>query len=140
MDSVQWIWQCLAVIEEKRTPKRGSIIWQGKRDLKVRFIKEALYSYVKVPGFYCQGKKGFIRRISTRKMIWLILHVREKTGRDRLVVCQIWWSCSLFLSVFLWMKWTAYSGLIVRKYETFIALSHKFRNSYARVASTTFIK
>ena len=96
MDSVQWIWQCLAVIEEKRTPKRGSIIWQGKRDLKGRFIKEALYSYVKVPRFYSQGKKGFIRRISTRKMIWLILHVREKTGRDRLIVCQIWWSCSLF--------------------------------------------
>lgn len=37
-------------------------------------------------------------------------------------------------------EWTAYSGLIVSKYETFIALSHKFRNSYARVASTTFIK
>lgn len=44
-------------------------------------------------GFYSQRNKRFIVRISTGKIIWLDLHFRKKTGRDRLTVCQIWWSC-----------------------------------------------
>lgn len=49
--------------------------------------------YVKELGLYSQCNKGFIVRILTGKIIWLDLHFREKTGRERLVVCQIWWSC-----------------------------------------------
>ena len=54
--------------------------------------KEIFAWHVKELGFYSQCNKGFIGRMSSGKMILLELHFKKKTGRDRLLVCQIWWN------------------------------------------------
>lgn len=105
---------------------------------------EIFVCHVKELGFYSQCNKGFIVRISTGKMIWLDLHFRKKTGRDSLIVCQIWWSCQIlpvsvpinewsFLHCILWTY-------CEHMWNFYYIKPLKFRNSSVSVASTTFIK